>query len=283
LRLLILCLLATQAGAAQEPGFKVGDSRVNPTDKQRYRWIPAGKFLMGCSPGDTLCSPDEQPAHEVTISKGYWLGETEVTVAAWKLFAAATGRTMPAEPQSGGRALNPGWETNDLPMTNVNWSEAREFCTWAGGRLPTEAEWEYAARAGVGTARHGDLDDVAWYATNSGDKPIDSAAIKDDTKKYSELLVMNRNGPKRVGTKQPNAWILYDMLGNVWEWVEDWYDAGFYRTSATTDPKGPAATTQKALRGGSWFYFPQLIRASQRGRYLPGDRGSNAGTRCLLQ
>jgi formylglycine-generating enzyme required for sulfatase activity len=83
--------------------------------------------------------------------------------------------------------------------------------------------------------------------------------------------------------KQPNAWMLYDMLGNVWEWVSDWYDPEIYRTTATVDPKGPLSAKYKALRGGSWFYFPGLIRASQRGRYVPDDRGNNVGLRCVLQ
>jgi formylglycine-generating enzyme required for sulfatase activity len=101
------------------------------------------------------------------ISQSFWLGTTEVTVGAWKGFAAATGKAMPPAPQSGGRAVNPGWADHEQPMVNVNWREASAFCSWAGGRLPTEAEWEYAARAGVQAARYGDLNEVAWYANNS--------------------------------------------------------------------------------------------------------------------
>lgn len=283
MQLVLLCLIAAQVGASQQRPHKIGDTRLNPTDQQRYRWIPAGKFLMGCSPDDTQCAADEQPAHEIMISQSFWLGATEVTVGAWKRFATATGKAMPSAPQSGGRSLNPGWADNEQPMVNVNWREASAFCSWAEGRLPTEAEWEYAARAGVQAARYGDLEEVAWYANNSGHKPIDSELLQDNKKEYSELLVANGNGPKRVGMKQPNAWMLYDMLGNVWEWVSDWYDPEFYRTTATVDPKGPLSSKHKALRGGSWFYFPRLLRASQRGRYVPDDRGNNVGVRCVLR
>ena len=108
----------------------------------------AGTFMMGCSPGDSECDAGERPAHQVTITKGFWMGQTDVTVAAYKRFAAATGKQMPAEPNYSGRPLNPGWSDDAMPIVDVTWYEAQAYCGWAGGRLPTEAEWEYAARAG---------------------------------------------------------------------------------------------------------------------------------------
>jgi formylglycine-generating enzyme required for sulfatase activity len=107
-------------------------------------------------------------------------------------------------------------------------------------RLPTEAEWEYAARAGSSATRYGSLDEIAWYFGNSESRTHD------------------------VGGKIPNAWNLYDMLGNVWEWVNDWYDESFYSTGETRDPKGPAGGTYRALRGGSWVSYPRYVRVSDR-------------------
>ena len=104
---------------------------VNPKDGQKYVWIPPGSFRMGCSAGDTECDEGEKPPHQVTITKGFWLGQTEVTVGAYKRFAAATGRQMPDAP-----AFNSGWANDSMPILNVNWNDARDYCTWAGWRLP---------------------------------------------------------------------------------------------------------------------------------------------------
>lgn len=116
-----------------------------------------------------------------------------------------------------------------MPAVIVTWDEARSYCEWSGGRLPTEAEWEYTARAGNPSARYGDLDAIAWYADNGGKQRIHSAQIwRTDQPNYGKRLFGNGNGPHPVGQKQPNGWNLYDMLGNVWQWTADWYDGQYY-------------------------------------------------------
>ena len=172
---------------------------------------------MGSSSGDNDCFEEEKPAHRVTISKGFWLGQTPVTVGAYKRFARETGRAMPAEPKLGNNALNPGWGNEQMPIVNVNWDESQSYCQWTEGRLPTEAEWEYAARAGNEHARYGPLDDLAWYADNSGRERIDSTRIWSQDGHYGDRLAANGNTIHVVGLKGPNDWRLYDVLGNVWD------------------------------------------------------------------
>ena len=231
---------------------KAGDITANSKDGLKYVWVPPGTFMMGCSSGDGECRESEQPSHNVSITRGFWIGQTEVTVAAYKRFAQATDRQMPHAP-----VFNSNWTDQDMPIINVNWEEASAYCTWAGGRLPSEAEWEYAARAGNPNARYGDLDQVAWYGKNSDGRTHD------------------------VALKLPNQFGLYDTLGNVWEWVSDWFDDQYYHDSPHVDPRGPANGQYRVLRGGSWFYFPRFVRVSVRLAGDPAGRIGNFGLRCI--
>jgi formylglycine-generating enzyme required for sulfatase activity len=252
------------AGVERGQGLQPGGIRNNAIDGQPYVWIPPGEFLMGAPDTDREADEDEKPQHVVIITKGFWLGQTPVTVAAYKQFAKATNREMPGAPN-----FNPGWRYEDRPIVNLTWSEAAAYCEWAGGRLPTEAEWEYAARAGSTAPRYGDLDQVAWYWDNSGGKT------------------------RPVGGKLPNAWRLYDALGNVWEWVADWYQKDYNPrpVSSVSDPKGPIDGSGTSplfehahvLRGGSWFNDPRYVRVSNRFRYAPETRFDHIGFRCAWE
>src|ERR1019366_6872059 len=154
------------------------------------------------------------------------------------------------------------------------WNEAQAYCSWAGGRLPTEAEWEYSARAGSTAARYGDLDEIAWYANNSGRQRLDiDRILKEDPSNNGKRLGENGNGMHEVGQKRANGFGLYDVLGNVTEWVNDWYDEKYYQISPSQDPTGPTSGTLHVLRGGSWYNAPGVIRASRRNG---GDAGGRS-------
>ena len=288
--LLVVATTAQVPDSASPLGPKPGETKVNPTDGQRYVWIPPGKFSMGCSKGDNECRDREKPLHEVAITKGFWLGQTEVTVGAWKRYVQETGRSMPDEPKfinqvQLDRLLNPAWGDEAQPVININWTDADAFCKWATGRLPTEAEWEYSARAGVSGARYGDLKQVAWFADNSGKTPIDSLGLQQSgLQNYDQRLKDNQNGPHRVGQKQPNDWNLYDMLGNVWEWVGDWLEEGEenYQRAGNRDPQGPSDGQLKVRRGGSWYNAPRGVRVSDRHGFRPNDGGEKIGCRCAV-
>jgi len=264
------------------PGTQAGSAKVNPVDGQRYLWIPPGTFMMGCSPGDSECEDVEKPAHEVTLTRGFWMGQTSVTVGAWKRYAQATGKAMPPEKWRSWK-VNAAAGNDSLPVVAVTWDEAASYCGWAGMRLPTEAEWEWAARAGTAGARYGNLDEIAWYGDNSGRKRIDSTAISSTGEdSHGERLYHNNgNGLKPVGQKLPNAYGLYDMLGNVLQWMAGWYQEDYYQVSDKQDPSGPPDGESRALRGGAWASDPGGVRVSYRAGSEPGFRSIGFGVRCV--
>ena len=211
--------------------------------------IPAGSFLMG-SPEDEESRNINERQHEVRISRDFWIGKYEVTQEEWQ----AVMGTNPSRFMGCARC----------PVERVSWGDTQEFIkklnereSPAGHRyrLPTEAEWEYAARAGTTEAHYGELDSVAWYCDNS-DK---------------------RTHP--VGQKLANAWGLHDMLGNVWEWMDDWYSR--YTGSEMTDPRGPATGTRRVVRGGSRHVYADRVRFAIRCSFLPGIRRGTIGFRLV--
>jgi len=272
---------AVGASPAQDSGPRKGETKLNPVDGLQYVWIPPGTFRMGCSPGDGECGPEELPVHNVRLSRGFWLGVTAVTVEAWSRFVKQVRRDMPPEPKLGNLALNPGWSELRLPMDNISWDESKGFCTWAGGRLLTEAEWEYAARAGSTDARYGPLDEIAWVQDNSGKERADFSAIRDD-KELFQREEQNGNRMHAVATKRPNAFGLYDMLGNLGSWVNDWWSDMYYKQSPELDPPGPESGTYRDARGGNFFRPTKGARASARGGVLPNARVLGVGCRCAL-
>jgi serine/threonine protein kinase len=241
---------APAAVTPADPSLKAGQARVNRRDDLIYLWIPSGTFRMGCSPGDTDCRPDETP-HDVAISRGFWLSQAEVTAAAYKHFSLATEAAMPKPPDD-----NPNWTDLTRPVSNVTWDGAAAYCRWTEGRLPTEAEWEYAARAGAAQERYGPIAQIAWFAGNSGAHA------------------------HPVKTLQPNAFGLFDMLGNVWEWTADFYGREYYSQSPAQDPAGPARGEYRVLRGGSWLRSPADVRVSLRYPTLAGSPDQVVGFRC---
>ena len=212
----------------------------NPKDGQINIYIPPGKFVMGCSAGDEKCEKTEDQRHQVTLTKGFWLGETEVTQQAYK-------KVMGKSPSNS--------NSPDFPVDSVSWFDASSYCGKIDTRLPTEAEWEFAARAGEQSARYGNFDGIAWLSSNSGWK---SHAVRG---------------------KLSNKWGLYDMLGNVAEWTADWW-TDKYPPEVAVNPSGPASAVQRTLRGGSWISYQTDIRLSYRTKAVPEVQSMSIGFRC---
>ena len=202
--------------------------------------ISPGKYTRGASPGESDADDDdERPAHEVVITKAFYMGVYEVTQEEWQ-------KLMGRNPSE--------FKGNRLPVEMVSWNDTQQFIQKSGGlRLPTEGEWEYACRAGTTGPRYGELDAIGWYDGNSGRKS------------------------HPVGGKQANGFGLHDMLGNVWEWCSDWY--GSYNSSEQRDPVGPSSGQYRVCRGGSWSNFDRICRASLRANDAPADGSNNLGFR----
>jgi len=204
--------------------------------------IPAGTFRMG---GDT--EPDHQPVHEVEISE-FQLMKHHITNAQYAAFCEATGHRLPEFWEEDRFRSGPSFP--DHPVVGVSWQDAHAFVEWAGGRLPTEAEWEYAARGGREGALYPFGDEIDPRQAN-----------------YART---GSTGTKPVGSYPPNDFGLHDMCGNAVEWVADRYDVGYYAVSPGKDPQGPDAGKQRVIRGGGWHSGPYCVRVYFRNA-LPGN------------
>jgi formylglycine-generating enzyme required for sulfatase activity/tRNA A-37 threonylcarbamoyl transferase component Bud32 len=250
---------------------KQGEVRLNNKDRLKYVWIQPGSFTMGCLPNDAICGNFAKPAHRVTITKGFWMAQTPTTVAAYRDFAAATHREMPKAPK-----FNPDWSQANHPIIEVNWDDAVAYSVWAGGRLPTEAEWEFAARGSADTL-------FPW----GNDPSHDLANFGEGSNGADERGAVEGKdqwlNTSPVASFPPNRWNLYDMAGNVSQWCADWFSPTYYGNSPENDPKGPSAGKLRIVRGGSWKSPARFLHTSYRGSRAPDERGLTSGFRCVLE
>jgi len=219
--------------------------------------LPSGEFMMGSLDSEKSADKDEKPQHKVRITKPFYLGRQLVTQEQWEA-------VMDNNPSQIKAPKN--------PVENVSWDDCQRFLEKLNAKtgmqrgkfvLPTEAQWEYACRAGSATRYcFGDeelaLGEYAWYGANSG------------------------NTTHPVGEKKPNAWGLHDMHGNVWEWCQDWYNVRYYANTPTDDPTGPATGSNRVFRGGGWGDDAGGCRSADRYAYEPGGRGCYLGFRVSL-
>ena len=243
--------LPVRPGQTQSSGAGVITISVGNVSFEMVK-VGAGSFIMGCTSEQGNCDSDESPYHRVTISSDYYIGKYEVTQ---ELYEAVMG-------------VNPSnFKGFDRPVEMVSWNDAQEFCaelsrmTGRRFRLPTEAEWEYAARGGnkctnAKFSGSSSVANVAWYTDNSG----------------------GQTHP--VGKLRPNELGIYDMSGNVWEWCQDWY--GTYGSNTQTDPQGPSSGQYRVLRGGSWYNYASRCRVAIRSYFSPGYRFNYCGFRVVL-
>ena len=269
---LVVALTWTLTGCGADPASSGGNQGTSrPVTEKAFTlpggatlttvWVDPGSFTMGSPSSEPLRDSNEGPQHQVTISKGFYLGKYEVTQRQWE-------SVMNTRPWSGQPSVvdNP-----DHPAVHLSWEDTQAFIQKINAaetapvyRLPTEAEWEFACRAGSGSRwSFGDqesrLRDYAWYDANALNAGEDYA--------------------HRVGAKQANPWGLHDMHGNVWEWTQDWYSD--YVINSQTDPAGPASGAQRVLRGGSFNIGPQFVRSARRGLFTPTFRTNYLGFRLV--
>jgi formylglycine-generating enzyme required for sulfatase activity len=259
----------------------------------------------GLSDAETDCFKDEYPRHRVRITKAFYLGDYEVTRGQFRQFVKETGYKTDAEKGTGGKGsmgIDPdtgkfelkkdySWQktgfkqTDKYPVVNVSWNDAEAFCEWLSRKegktycLPTEAEWEYACRAGT-TTRYFSGDDPETLAK------VGNIADASAKKKFADWkpAITAEDGfvfTAPVGKFEANAFGLYDMHGNVNEWCADWYEADYYATSPTDDPAGPSTGVDRVLRGGSCYGGPDLARSSDRDKDKPYTRYDNVGFRVV--
>ncbi len=321
LGLLALCAGCATSGVKTPPGPVAGQPWTLPVSTNaicNLAWIPPGTFIMGSPAPEPFHKADESPQTQVTLTKGFWLSRTIVTIGQWKSVTGLDIRAQLAKMlhddtlyNLGGkmqtvrdfmrfsRDADPGQylanEDDNLPMYFVSWTDAMDFCQKltarerAAGRLPagyeynlpTEAQFEYACRAGTTNATSAGplvlqgraapvLDNIAWYDANSPDGYTGKG-----------FKVQGRNGgPRPVAQKQPNLWGLYDMTGNIWQWCRDWY--GPYPGGSVTDPAGSATGTYRVNRGGSFGSGPGDERSANRAKNPPAEASAYRGFRLAL-
>jgi len=286
--LIILLLLVLCGGVFcwyQLAQPKLGDTRINPKDGATMVYVPAGKFLMGSPTG--VGDSDQQPQHVVFLDD-YWIYKNVVTIAQYRAFCSETGHAMPHFPQpmtendapsNYSWAKKTGWDDPTLqqhPIVNVSWYDSKAYADWAGMALPTEAQWEKAARGSDGR-------NFPWGGW---------ATASDINNGWDQTKCANRENSEKVGISTwpvgsfPTGASVYgvlDMAGNVWQWCADWDDPDYYANSPSTNPPGPTIGIYRALRGGSWFNIDiKLNRSACRKYDNPNDCNLTiGGFRCV--
>jgi formylglycine-generating enzyme required for sulfatase activity len=260
LSILLAASSACSFGAAEPATPLPVSTQISPLDGMVLSYIPAGVFLMGSEEG----GENEQPVHSVTLD-AFWMGQTEVTNGMYALCVAAGACERPRSGNTYTRDSDYGDATHaNYPVVWVSWRRAEDYCSWAGRRLPTEAEWEYAARGGLAGAT---------YPWGNGNPSCKQANFLNGT---FECV----GGTSSVGSYPPNGYGLYDMAGNVWEWVADWYDEDYYSTSPTENPHGPASGGNRVIRGGAWIFNEYFMRLAMRYAGDPDAADNDLGFRC---
>ena len=277
-----LAMVLAAVAVAQDKVPAAGSPWTSPSGME-FAWVPAGTFKMGSPEGEEGRDADEVQ-HEVRISQGFWMGKSEVTQGEWEALMGGN----PSDFESCGARC---------PVESVSWEDAQEYIRKLNEResgsgyryrLPTEAEWEYAARAeSAGAPHEGDLwilrnpldSQQALYGGNSGVTTYAGGFHCSDWEEdqYAAWWC----GPHPVGQKRANGWGLHDMLGSVWEWTADWYGAE-YPSGVVTDPRGPSTGSYRVARGGGWTYLGAgFVRSANRVNASPGYRDSYIGFRLV--
>jgi formylglycine-generating enzyme required for sulfatase activity len=257
-----------------------GTPKKRLVDGMTMVYVPAGTFLMGSADDDPVAQSNEKPQHQVTLD-AFWIDQTEVTKAQFRKFIQETNYKTTAEKEGKGwvpEAPNGNWKAvsganwqyptgpdslaeDTHPVVQVSREDASAYCAWAESRLPTEAEWEKAARGTDGRT-------YPW-----GGEPPNGSLLN---------FAKNVGGTTPVSSypKGVSPYGVYDMAGNVWEWVQDWYGEDYYANSPTENPTGPTSGTSRVMRGGSWYDVEGNVRTARRVNIDPGAWVSHVGFRC---
>ena len=266
---------------------RIGDIWTRSADDMVMSYIPAGDFQMGSKNGD----PDEKPVHTISTD-AFWIDQKEISNNQFSIFVEQTSYQTDVEKEgysnsyiggtwskvAGMNWLHPtspdlGININDHPVTHISWNDAEKYCEWVEARLPTEGEWEKAARGGI--------DGVVYPWGNKFDGAQENFCDMNCSLDWANTSINDGYAHTSPGASfPPNNYGLYDMAGNLWEWVADWYDEDYYENSPSLNPLGPATGSTKTMRGGSWNQYDVFLRSANRGYYFPDSSGSGIGFRC---
>ena len=262
--LVLLAMAGTAYSETKEPPKKLAVD-LGGGVKLDMTLIPAGEFMMGSQEGEKDWSSGEGPQHRVRITKPFYMGVYEVTQEEYERVMGSNPSDFASSGSSKERVA--GQDTRRFPVENVSWNDAVEFCQKLSQkegkkyRLPTEAEWEYACRGGTTTPFSFGSVLNGRQANCDGNNPYGI----EEKGPYLQRTTM-------AGSYQPNAFGLYDMHGNVWEWCADWYDSSYYAASPVDDPSGSGSGSYRVLRGGGWYGYAGLCRSANRDFNEPGYR-----------